>query len=217
MGTTRYPDYTDGSIQYPDETPVHNVTISSPIEVGIYEITQAQWKAVMGIDNNPSYYKGNNLPVQGISWSWAVEYIKALNIMTNQAYRLTTEAEWEYCATGGPNHKDYYYAGSDNYDEVAWTDGNSDYKPHPVGSKAPNSCGVYDMSGNVSEWCLDWMHKYTADDVTDPTGPEEGELKIMRGGSGQSYVNFTRVTARNYDKPDYGSSSSAGFRVVHRW
>ena len=123
--------------------------------IGIYEVTQKQWEAVMG--NNPSYLKGDYLPVEQVSWSEAQEFIARINEKTGRNYRLPTGAEWEYAAKGGTNNDKYKYAGSNNIDEVAWYDRNSDKRTHVVGSKKPNSLGIYDMSGNVAEFCEDGL------------------------------------------------------------
>jgi formylglycine-generating enzyme required for sulfatase activity len=122
-------------------------------KIGKYEITQAQWQAVMG--NNPSEFVGDDLPVGNVSWDDVQEFLSKLNATTGKNYRLPTYSEWKYAASGGNKSKGYKYSGSNNSDEVAWYNDNSDGKPHPVGTKAPNELGIYDMSGNVYEWCQD--------------------------------------------------------------
>ena len=130
------------------EKPVHSVTLSS-YYIGKTEVTQALWKAVMG--SNPSYFKSDNQPVENVSWNDCHEFIRKLNALTGQNFRLPTEAEWEFACRGGNNSRGYKYSGSNNLGSVAWYDGNSGNKTHPVGTKAPNELGIYDMSGNVWE------------------------------------------------------------------
>jgi formylglycine-generating enzyme required for sulfatase activity len=145
---------------YDDEKPAHQVTISKPFYMGKYEVTQAQWKAVMGSENNPSYFKGDSLPVDHVSWRDVQEFIQKLNRREEQASgvfcRLPTEAEWEYAARAGTTT--LYSFGDDaaELDDYAWYAGNADHTSYPVGQKKPNAWGLYDMHGNVSEWCQDW-------------------------------------------------------------
>jgi len=207
-----------------DEKPVHTVTLSN-FYIGKYEVTQKQWKAVMG--NNPSLFKGDDLPVENVSWHDVQEFLRKLNQITGKDYRLPTEAEWEYAARGGDKSLGYQYSGSNNINEVAWYDSNSNLKPHPVGQKAPNELSIYDMSGNVSEWCSDWYrpYYYSHSPVTNPRGPTRYlGSHVLRGGSAYSdeffrseswpeIVNFCRVACRGSTIP--GTSCSAfGFRVV---
>ena len=135
------------------EKPVHSVTVSD-FYIGKYEVTQAQWKAVMG--KNPSHYKGENRPVERVSWYDIQKFIEKLNAKTGKRYRLPTEAEWEYAARGGNQSKGYKYSGSNDIGSVAWYTNNSGDRTHPVGQKQPNELGLYDMTGNVWEWCSDW-------------------------------------------------------------
>ena len=139
---------------YDDERPAHRVTVSD-FYIGKYEVTQAQWRAVMGF--NPSYFKGDNLPVETVSWDDVMDFIHKLNSLTGRQYRLPTEAEWEYAARGGNNYK---YSGSNSAGNVAWYGYNSSRTTHPVGTKSANGFGLYDMSGNVYEWCSDWYRAY---------------------------------------------------------
>ena len=142
---------------YGDESPVHSVTLSS-YYMGETEVTQALWKAVMG--NNPSRFKGDNLPVENVSWNDCQEFIRKLKQKTGKNFRLPTEAEWEYAARGGKKSNGYKYSGSNNIGSVAWYDDNSSNQIHAVKGKRLNELGLYDMSGNVWEWCSDWYGQY---------------------------------------------------------
>lgn len=175
------------------EKPAHQVTLGS-YAIGKYPVTQALWKAVMG--NNPSYFKGDDLPVEKVSWDDCREFIKRLNKLTGKTFRLPTEAEWEYAARGGQKSKGYKYSGSNNIDEVAWYGANSGSKTHPVGQKKPNELGLYDMSGNVWEWCHDWFGDYPSVPQTNPTGPTGGSGRVCRGGSWNGFARFSRVSIR---------------------
>ncbi len=168
-----------------NEKPVHSVTVSD-FYMGKYPITQGQWINCMGY--NPSYVEncGDSCPVDGVSWYDAHKFIEKLNNSSNgKFYRLPTEAEWEYAArSGGKNEK---YAGTSSYSDVgdyAWCSLNSDDKIHPVGQKKPNSLGLYDMSGNINEWCEDWYEEgyHSIDQYNNPQGPSSGELRVVRGG-----------------------------------
>lgn len=177
-----------------NEWPPHSVTLSDYF-IGKYEITQEQWKAVMG--NNPSYFKGDlNCPVESVSWNEVQEYITKLNQQTGKTYRLPTEAEWEYAARGGSSSRGYKYSGSNTLSDVAWYDDNSNDETHPVGTKNPNELGIYDMSGNVYEWCSDWYGAYSSNSQTNPQGPSEGSSRVRRGGSWYDYASRCRVSYR---------------------
>ena len=181
-----------------DEKPTHSVTLSG-YYIGKYEVTQAQWKAIMG--NNPSFFKGDNLPVDNVSWDDCQEFIRKLNQLTGKKFSLPTEAQWEYAARGGKSGGTKY-SGSDTIENVAWYDGNSGYKTHPVGTKLPNDLGIYDMSGNVFEWCEDRYSKYPSYSQTNPTGPNSGSSRVNRGGSWIYYAGGSRVSFRYYFTPD---------------
>jgi len=195
-----------------DEKPVHSVTVNS-FYISKYEVTQKEWLEIMG--NNPSYSKGDNLPVENVSWNDIQEFIKKLNQTTGKTYRLPTEAEWEYAAKGGNKSKGYKYAGSNNIEEVAWYSNNSDGETHPVGTKKPNELGIYDMTGNVWEWCQDWYDKeyYRNSPSNNPKGPSSGTRCVLRGGSWVSSYSYCRSAIRNYVNPD-GVNNYFGARLV---
>ena len=213
-----------------DEKPVHEVTVSS-FYMGKYEVTQAEYQAVMG--SNPSDFKGNNRPVENVSWYDAVEYCNRLskkegltpcysgngnNITCNwhaNGYRLPTEAEWEYAARSGINKDDYIYSGSNDRDEVAWYRLNSGKITHDVGTKKANSLGIYDMSGNVSEWCWDWYDEayYSKSPRNNPTDTSAGSYRVFRGGSWGYNSGRCAVSCRFSLYPNY-RSYYLGFRVV---
>ena len=193
------------------ESPVHSVTLST-FYMGETEVTQELWQAVMG--SNPSYFSGTNRPVERVSWNMIVnQFIPALNALTGRTFRLPTEAEWEYAARGGNQGHGYKYAGSNTIWNVAWFSGNSGGQTHQVATKSPNELGLYDMSGNVWEWCQDWYGgAYGSNTQTDPQGPSSGQYRVLRGGSWFNYASSCRVTYRNSYGPDYRGDS--GFRVV---
>ena len=201
-----------GSDAYSDEKPTHSVTLSD-FYIGKYEVTQAQWRAVMG--SNPSNFQGDNLPVENVSWNDVQEFIKKLNAQTGKKFRLPTEAEWEYAARGGNQSKGYKYSGSNSISEVAWYDDNSRSKTHPVGQKAPNELGIYDMSGNVWEWCQDWYSSsaYSSSSHNNPTGPSSGSNRVLRGGSWDNAASHSRVSDRGNNSPD-DRFNRGGFRLV---
>lgn len=200
-----------GSDADSDEKPTHSVTVSS-FYICKYEVTQALWKAVMG--SNPSSFKGDNLPVETVSWDDCQTFIRKLNAMTGKNFRLPTEAEWEFAARGGNNSRGYKYAGSNNIETVAWYDDNSGSKTHVVGTKSPNELGIYDMSGNVLEWCQDWKGSYSSASQTNPTGASSGSGRVLRGGSWSSHARDCRSSYRYYGTPGYRSDSGGGLRLV---
>lgn len=197
---------------YDDEKPVHSVTLSS-YYIGQTEVTQALWQAVMR--SNPSNFKGNNLPVEKVSWSDCQTFIRKINQLTGQKFRLPTEAEWEYAARGGKNSKGYKYSGSNTLDDVAWywensgdsrLSGNWDSdrikanhcKTHPVATKQANELGIYDMSGNVYEWCQDWYGEnyYKKSASNNPKGPTSGSDRVERGGCWEGSDRYSSVSHR---------------------
>ena len=192
-----------------DESPVHQVTVSS-FYMGETEVTQRQWKAIMG--SNPSRYKGDNRPVENVSWNNCQAFIQKLNQLTGRTFRLPTEAEWEYAARGGVHHSGYKYAGSNSVGGVAWYDGNSGSQTHDVKTKQPNALGLYDMSGNVSEWCSDWRGSYSSGAQTDPQGPSSGSSRVLRGGGWISGAGDCRVSYRSGSDPAF-HNGSRGFRL----
>ena len=183
-----------------DEKPIHQVTLINDYYMGKYEVTQALWEAVMG--SNPSYFKGDNLPVEKVSWNDCQEFISKLNSLTGRKFRLPTEAEWEYAARGGKKRRGYQYSGSSNITDVAWYDGNSGSKTHPVGTKQANELGIYDMSGNVYEWCLDRYGSYSSFSQANPTGSDSGSFRVYRGGGWAGDAWFCRSSFRLYVTPD---------------
>ena len=199
-----------GSDAYDDEKPTHNVTLSS-YYICKYEVTQALWRAVMG--SNPSNFKGDNLPVECVSWNDCQTFINRLNSYTGRNFRLPTEAEWEFAARGGNYSRHYKYSGSNYIGDVAWYDDNSGNRTHPVGTKQPNELGLYDMSGNVYEWCSDWYGSYSSYSQSDPTGPNSGSYRVKRGGSWGGGAGFCRSSSRNYFTPGFGSYD-LGLRLV---
>ena len=194
-----------------DEKPVHSVTLSD-YYIGETEVTQELWEAVMG--SNPSYFKGSQNPVEKVSWNDCKEFITKLNRLTGKNFRLPTEAEWEYAARGGNKSKGYKYSGSNTIGNVAWYSGNSGKATHNVKTKSPNELGIYDMSGNVWEWCEDYYGGYSSGSQTNPTGPSSGSSRVFRGGGWNGSARSCRVSSRNYDSPGERFNFS-GFRVVY--
>lgn len=190
MGGT--PD--QGSTPWPDKVQVHTVTLSNFL-IGQTEVTQALWQAVMG--NNPSHSRGDERPVECVCYFDCLDFIKKLNQLTGQKFRLPTESEWEYACRGGVNSRSYKFSGSNDADAVSWNWDNSGAQTHPVATKVPNELGIYDMSGNVREWCYDWydLYEYTKEH-TNPTGPEMGSYGVSRGGAFNSKEYDLRASTR---------------------
>ena len=199
-----------GSDANDDEKPTHSVTISN-FYLCKYEVTQALWRAVMG--NNPSSFKGNSLPVGNVSWNDCQTFISRLNNLTGKNFRLPTESEWEYAARGGNRSRGYKYSGSNVLSDVAWYDDNSGSKTHPVGSKSPNELGLYDMSGNVWEWCSDWYGTYSSSSQTNPTGASSGSGRVDRGGSWLGGAWLCRSSNRDNIAP-VGRDYDLGLRLA---
>ena len=198
-----------GDDAYEDEYPTHRVTLST-FNIATTEVTQELWQAVMG--SNPSEHVGAKLPVENITWDQCQVFLKKLNALTGHTFRLPTEAEWEYAARGGLLSHGYKYSGSNDIDEVAWYSENSGGESHPVATKKPNELGIYDMSGNVREWCYDAYEEYTSEARTNPHGPTVGDFN-GRGGAYEFTSRLCRVSNR-------GSNSSEqhfdvlGLRIV---
>ena len=188
-----------GTDAYSDEKPVHRVTLSA-FHIGKYEVTQGLWREVMG--SNPSLNKaGDDYPVEMLSWEDCQEFVRKLNARTGLNFRLPTEAEWEYAARGGRKSRGYKYSGSNSLGDVAWYGDNSGGGTHPVGRKSPNELGLYDMSGNVYEWCQDWYGSYGSSGQTDPAGPSSGFIRVLRGGSCSHGARGCRVSCRYSGDP----------------
>jgi len=202
-----------------DEKPIHTVRISREYWMGKYEVTQRQYQSLMGY--NPSVFEGNNNPVEEVNWHDAVSFCKKLTDQERRAgrlpegyeYRLPTEAEWEYAARGGSHGHNTKYAGSNSLDDVAWCRDNSENKTHPVGQKQANELGLYDMSGNVYEWCHDWYGSYSSGSHTDPVGPGTGRGRVSRGGWCGTSVSVFRISSRSHNRPSY-MNVVLGFRAV---
>ncbi|HPY96321.1 MAG TPA: SUMF1/EgtB/PvdO family nonheme iron enzyme [Candidatus Cloacimonadota bacterium] len=222
-----YADTDDGN-----EKPIHQITVSS-FYIGKFQVTQKEWLAVMG--DNPSEFEGDNLPVETISWYDAVEFCNKLSEKEGltsaytfngsditcdwsaNGYRLPTEAEWEYAVRGGKKSKGYEFSGSNNLDDIAWYHRNSDRKTHDVGTKAPNELGIYDMTGNVNEWCWDWYGEdyYHNSPENDPKGPDSGSDHVNRGGCWGSSRYFCHVAFRQCADPK-NTFWNLGLRVVRK-
>jgi formylglycine-generating enzyme required for sulfatase activity len=212
-----------------DERPVHTVTVKG-FYLGKYEVTQKEWIEIMG--SNPSNWKGENLPVENISWYEAVEYCNKRSQKEGlspayrgsgdsvvcdfnaSGYRLPTEAEWEYAAKGGnKNYLSYEYSGGNGVDRVAWYEGNSGKRTRPVGTKQANDLGLHDMSGNVWEWCWDWYGSYGGGSQTDPVGAPSGTYRVFRGGNLASTAGYLRSASRGGNTPS-SRGGNLGFRLV---
>lgn len=207
---------------YYDESPNHLVTVFD-FYIGKYEVTQAQWEAVMGTSISQQRDKagrswslcgvGANYPMYYVSWNEVQEFISRLNALTGKQYRLPTEAEWEYAARGGNQSRGYKYSGSNFIEQVAWFTDNSGGTTHPVGTKSPNELGIYDMSGNVWEWCYDWYGSYSGTQQTNPMGPSSGSTRVNRGGGGGNFASYCRVSYRGNGTPT-ARYDGLGFRLV---
>lgn len=194
-----------------NEIPIHQVSISD-FYIGQTEVTQALWQAVMG--NNPSSFPSNpSNPVENVSWDDCQVFVRKLNQLTGQSFRLPTEAEWEYAARGGADTVSYKYSGDSIPNNVAWFVGNSLQTTHIVAMKNPNQLGLYDMSGNVCEWCQDWYGNYEISNQKDPQGPANGSYKVYRGGSWYFDARYARVSQRNYHTPTF-SNYNIGLRLA---
>ena len=197
---------------YSDEKPTHQVTLSD-YYIGETEVTQELWAAVMG--SNPSSFTGNiQRPVEEVSWEDCQTFIQKLNELTGTNFRLPTEAEWEFAARGGRSSRGYQYSGSNNPNDVAWYNGNTFFTTHPVKTKSPNELGIYDMSGNVWEWCQDREGSYSSSSQTNPKGPSTGNARMRRGGSCGFSARSCRSASRDGEPPGSGYSD-LGLRLAH--
>ena len=219
-----------------DEFPVHPVTLSD-YYMGKFEVTQALWETVMGSDNNPSYFRGDELPLEQMSWDDMVGtsgsgftvngieyhpdgYIHKLYVLSGKKYRLPTEAEWEYAARGGNKSEGYKFCGGNILDNVAWYYVNSGGTTHPVGTMMPNELGLYDMNGNVDEYCTDWWSRdyYSVSPLYNPTGPETPTSRVLRGGSWGGSIWETREflyrVSHRSNNSNVPRTSYIGFRLV---
>lgn len=195
-----------------DESPTHSVTLSD-YYIGETEVTQELWSAVMG--SNPSNFTGNmQRPVEKVSWNDCQTFISKLNELTGETFRLPTEAQWEYAARGGNLAQGRLYSGSNTIDDVAWYISNSSSSTHPVKTKSPNELGIYDMSGNVYEWCSDWYGSYSSAAQTDPTGPSTGYTRVNRGGCWDNKAVYCRVANRSDCAPE-ASNRHLGLRLAY--
>jgi formylglycine-generating enzyme len=197
-----------------NEQPVHDVILYD-FYIGKYEVTQAEWYRVMTKDPSDRYFAGcDSCPVERVTYDHVQEFIRELNRLTGQNYRLPTEAEWEYAARGGALSQGFKYSGSNSIDSVAWYDGNSGNEAHPIGRKKPNELGIYDMSGNIYEWCSDWYSPdyYKISLKENPTGPAEGTERVIRGGSWFFDRSGLRVAEREGGNPDF-RYGYIGFRL----
>ena len=219
----------DTSVGWDGERPVHTVTVST-FSIGKYEVTQGLYESVMGA--NPSEFSGDNLPVENVTWYDAVRFCNKLSEReglrpvytisdttvtadwSKNGYRLPTEAQWEYAAKGGKGSPgNYTYSGSNNVDEVAWYSDNSGSTTHTVGTTKPNGLGIYDMSGNVWEWCWDWADEYSSGAQTDPEGASSGSYRVLRGGSWGNSAQSVRSAYRGINAPT-NRHSYLGFRLL---
>jgi len=192
-----------------EEESRHRVKITRPFRMGVTEVTQAQWKAVMG--QRRGGFDGDNLPVEEVTWKDAVAFCEKLSKQEGKTYRLPTEAEWEYACRAGAMGR---FSGGEKLDELAWYDDNGEEKTHPVATKKPNAWGLYDMHGNVAEWCADfYAAPYAAQAAGDPAGPAQGTSRVVRGGSWSSFERGCRCASRSNANPAH-QMKTVGFRVV---
>jgi formylglycine-generating enzyme required for sulfatase activity len=198
---------------YDNEKPVHTVHITRPFYLGKYEVTQGQWQAVMG--SNPSHFTGDpSRPVENVSWDDVREFVRRLNgLEGGAAYRLPTEAEWEYAARAGTTNRWSFGDEMSQLGRYAWYDENAEGQTHPVGQLQPNPWGLYDIHGNVWEWVQNWYGKYTGSTAVDPAGPSSGSDRVYRGGSWRYTLRFCRSAFRYYDVPGF-RLDNVGFRLL---
>ena len=212
----------DDTESYDDEKPIHKVNITKGYWIGKYQLTQGQWKVVVNENserNRKNHIKGDYYPAENVSWSESDAFCAKLNdkfrdIIKDYYFNLPTEAQWEFAAREGEKSRDkYQYSGSDILDEVGWFIENSRGESHEVGLKKPNARGIYDMSGNIFEWCRDWYDYYSEFEVDDPVGPNNGKGRVFRGGSWGNSARYCRISDRRYDEPS-ARGLNLGFRVA---
>ena len=197
---------------YTNEGPQRTVRITKPFYMGIYEVTQAQYQAVMG--GNPSLFKGNDLPVERVSWEDATEFCRRMSQLTGLTIALPTEAQWEYACRAGTTTPFYFGSNANQLGEYAWYSDNSGRKTHPVGQRRPNAWCLYDMHGNVWEWCADWYEdSYSGPAAVDPQGPQSGADRVRRGGSWNGNDRSCRSASRRWGYPGR-TDNNLGLRVV---
>ncbi|SFR93528.1 formylglycine-generating enzyme family protein [Anaeromicropila populeti] len=202
----------DAEIGDSDETPKHMVTITQPFYIGKYEVTQEQWQEVMG--TNPSEFIGEHNPVDSVSWEECQVFLKKLEEITGFQYVLPTEAQWEYACRAGTNTAWHFGEDDSLLSQYAWCDTDPSKMTHPVGEKKPNEWGLYDMYGNVQEWCSDWYeNKYLDENSVDPLGPSTGDSKVLRGGGWGESALYLRSAYRNCNGVE-GKNNGIGFRCV---
>lgn len=219
-GTFMMGSETDHSHSFVPGVPVHEVTLTRDYYIGETEVTQALWEAVTGLTPTASGWHwrediglGADYPAYFIGYNDALSFISRLNILTGQAFRLPTEAEWEYAARGGHQTMGYRWSGSDDADAVAWHKANSGDRLHEVKQKRPNELGIYDMSGNIEEWCHDWNYEYPATPVVDPWGPSSGSWRMVRGGYYNTDAESCTSASRNIYEPTFNYANN-GFRLA---
>ena len=196
-----------------DEKPMHSVTLHSYL-LGKYEVTQKEWTEIM--NNNPSYHTNcDDCPVEMVSWDDVQQYISKLNQKTGKTYRLPTEAEWEFAARGGNNGHNYTYSGGENLQALGWYYENSKSTTMPAGRKQPNELGIFDMTGNVNEWCSDYYDPlyYNNSPENNPHGPDTGNGRVIRGGCFSDLAEYCTNTARNNDSSGR-KKAVTGFRLA---
>ena len=203
-------------VDYLRKAPVHSVTVSD-FNISKTEVTFEQYDAYCTLTGRGKPYdegwgRGDR-PVMNVSWHDVTAFCEWMTRTTGKTYRLPTEAEWEYAARGGSKSKGYKYSGSNDLDAVGWYGGNSSRKTHPVAQKQPNELGLYDMSGNVWEWCADWYGDYSSSPQTDPQGSNSGKFRVLRGGGWHYSVSNCRVAYRFKHYPDL-KYNNLGFRLV---
>lgn len=193
-----------------DEKPAFSATLTD-YYIGEFEVTQELWEAVMG--KNPSEFKMKNHPVENVTWTDCNKFVKKLSRLTGKHFDLPTESQWEFAARGGIKSEGFRYCGSNNIGEVSWFEGNSNKQAHVVGTLKPNELGIYDMGGNVQEWCRDFYDSYTDTPKTNPKGPEKGFHRVYRGGAWYFNAWYCRPAYRRLNSPKY-KFSYLGLRVV---